>query len=152
MLELKIKRLKETAKLPIKMTPGSAGMDLYAAEETVIPATQIVKGNFVEIGRGVVSTGLAMEIPLGMVGRVASRSGLSVKHNLEVGAGWIDSDYRGEILVELKNFSAHPFVVKVGERIAQLVILELGKHFVTEIESLNSSLRGEGGFGSTGGR
>jgi deoxyuridine 5'-triphosphate nucleotidohydrolase len=150
MPELKIKRLKQTAKLPVRMTPGSAGLDLYAAEEVTIPAAQVTKDGLVEIGRAVVSTGLLMEIPLGMVGKIASRSGLSVKHNLEVGAGWIDSDYRGEILVEMKNFSAHPFLVKPGERIAQLVLLKLGEYLVTEVEAINNSVRGSGGFGSTG--
>ncbi|KAF0248643.1 MAG: hypothetical protein FD167_1955 [bacterium] len=150
MLELKIKRLKQTAQLPIRMTPGSAGLDLYAAEEVTIPATQVTKDGLVEIGRAVISTGLAMEIPLGMVGRIASRSGLSVKHNLEVGAGWVDSDYRGEVLVEMKNFSDRPFLVKRGDRVAQLVLLKLGEYLVTEIETINNSVRGAGGFGSTG--
>lgn len=153
MLELKIKRLKETAKLPIRMTFGSAGLDLYAAEEITIPASKLKDDGFVEVGRGVISTGLAMEIPVGMVGRVGSRSGLSIKHNLEVGAGWIDSDYRGEVLIEMKNFSARPFVVKVGERIAQLVLLKLGEYSIKEINDfacLSSSERGSGGFGSTG--
>lgn len=150
MLELKIKRLKKTAQIPIRMTEGSAGLDLYAAEEITIPSAQVANDGRVEVGRATVSTGLAMEIPLGMVGRVASRSGLSVKHNLEVGAGWIDSDYRGEILVEIKNFSAHPFLVKVGERVAQLVLLKLGEYLVKEIDELSMSARGVGGFGSTG--
>jgi len=150
MLELKIKRLKQTAQLPIRMTPGSAGLDLYAAEELTIPAAQVTKDGLVEVGRAVISTGLAMEIPLGMVGRIASRSGLSIKNNLEVGAGWIDSDYRGEVLVEMKNFSARPFLVRPGERIAQLVLLKLGEYLVTEVENINNSIRGVGGFGSTG--
>lgn len=153
MLELKVKRIKETAKIPVRMTLGSAGLDLYAAEETTIPASELKENGFVEVGRGVISTGLAVEIPIGMVGRIGSRSGLSVKHNLEVGAGWIDSDYRGEILIEMKNFSARPFLVKVGERIAQLVLLKLGEYSIEEINDfgcLSSSERGSGGFGSTG--
>lgn len=150
MQELKIKRLKDTAKLPIRMTSGSAGLDLYSAEEITIPATELKQDGLVEVGRAVVSTGLAMEIPVGMVGRIASRSGLSIKHNLEVGAGWIDSDYRGEILVEIKNFSARPFLVKLGERIAQIVLLKLGDYEILEVELISSSRRGVGGFGSTG--
>jgi dUTP pyrophosphatase len=150
MQELKIKRIVDTAQLPTQMTVGSAGLDLYAAKETIIPASQVNKEGFVDIGRATVSTGIAVEIPLGMVGRVGSRSGLSVKHNLEVGAGWIDSDYRGEILVELKNFSAHPFLVNPGERVAQLVLLKLGEYILTEVEELNPTRRGAGGFGSTG--
>ncbi|MBI4854960.1 MAG: dUTP diphosphatase [Acidobacteria bacterium] len=150
MQELKIKRLKDTAKLPIRMTSGSAGLDLYAAQEITIPATELKQDGLVEVGRAVVSTGLAMEIPVGMVGRIASRSGLSIKHNLEVGAGWIDSDYRGEILVEIKNFSARPFLVKLGERIAQIVLLKLGDYEILEVELISSSRRGVGGFGSTG--
>lgn len=150
MLELKIKRLKQAAQLPVRMTPGSAGLDLYAAEDVAIPASKVTKDGLVEIGRAVISTGLAMEIPLGMAGRIASRSGLSVKHNLEVGAGWVDSDYRGEVLVEMKNFSDRPFLVKTGDRVAQLVLLKLGEYLVTEIETINNSVRGVGGFGSTG--
>lgn len=150
MQELKVKKLVETAQIPVKMTVGSAGLDLYAAKEVIIPAAKVNQEGLVDIGRVLVSTGLSIEIPVGMVGRVASRSGLSVKHNIEVGAGWIDSDYRGEVLIELKNLSAQPFLVKVGERIAQLVILNLGEYVVTEVKDLNSTTRGEGGFGSTG--
>jgi dUTP pyrophosphatase len=150
MQDLKVKRLVESAKVPTKMTVGSAGLDLYAAKETIIPAAKVNEKGFVDIGRELVSSGLAVEIPRGMVGRIASRSGLSVKYNIEVGAGWIDSDYRGEILIELKNFSAQPFLVKQGERVAQLVILNLGECLITEIQNLNETTRGEGGFGSTG--
>lgn len=148
---LKIKRLTPLARLPQRMTAGSAGLDLYAAVAITIPAAQISTNGKVAIGRALVSTGLALEIPLGMVGRIASRSGLSTKHNIEVGAGWIDSDYRGELLVELKNLSSQDFQIEVGERIAQLVLLKLGDYLITEIDLLTSSERGSGGFGSTGG-
>lgn len=148
--ELKVKRLIESARLPVRMTVGSAGFDLYAAVATIVPPARVVEDQTVEIGRALVSTGLAFEIPLGMVGRIGSRSGISVKSNLEVGAGWIDSDYRGELQVEMKNLSAKPFTIAVGDRIAQLIILQLGNIKLIEVAELNLSPRGEGGFGSTG--
>lgn len=146
----KVKKILETAQLPTRMTPGSAGYDLYAAAEVVIPASQVTPEGKVEIGHALISTGLSLEIPLGMVGRIGSRSGLSVKANLEVGAGWIDSDYRGELRIEMKNLSAQPYQIKVGDRIAQLIIVQLGLVRLVEVDEIDDSARGAGGFGSTG--
>ena len=90
MATLNVKLLHPGAQVPKKMTEGSAGYDLFAAESTVIPAARHFRNGLVEIGRALVSTGIALELPQGTVGRIAARSGLSVKFNVEVGAGWIE--------------------------------------------------------------
>lgn len=146
---MKISRLSSRAKLPHRATDGAAGYDLFAAERTVIPGAHAREGR-VDIGRALVPTGLALSIPAGHVGRIGSRSGLSVKHNIEIGAGWIDSDYRGEVKVELKNFSGQDFIVEEGDRIAQLIILPIVTPELEPIDHLPSTTRGAGGFGSTG--
>jgi dUTP pyrophosphatase len=115
----------------------------------VIPASH-ANGGAVDIGRALVGTGIALSLPPGHVGRIGSRSGLSVTRNIEVGAGWIDSDYRGEIKVELKNFSSQEFVVEPGARIAQLMILPIATPELEPADDLPPSTRGTGGFGSTG--
>ncbi len=147
---LKVKRLCETAYLPSRMTSGSAGFDLYAAVTATVPPAQLLPEGMVEVGRALISTGLVVEIPAGMVGRIGARSGLSVKYNLEVGAGWIDSDYRGELKIELKNLSAKPFSILPGDRIAQLILLNLPEITLVETEAVIETARGVGGFGSTG--
>jgi dUTP pyrophosphatase len=146
---VKITRLSPRAQLPRRASDGSAGFDLFAVERTVIPAACAREGR-VDIGRALVPTGLAFSIPDGHVGRVGSRSGLSVKHNIETGAGWIDSDYRGEVKVELKNFSGQDFIVEEGDRIAQLIILPIVTPDLEAIDRLPPTTRGAGGFGSTG--
>jgi dUTP pyrophosphatase len=146
---MKISRLSSHAQLPRRASEGAAGFDLFAAARTVIPAARMLEGR-VNIGRALVPTGVALSIPEGHVGRVGSRSGLSVKHNIETGAGWIDSDYRGELKVELKNFSGLEFVVEEGDRIAQLIILPIVTPELEEVDALSPTTRGAGGFGSTG--
>jgi dUTP pyrophosphatase len=146
---VKISRLSSHAQLPRRASDGAAGYDLFAAERTVVAAAGMIEGR-VNIGRALVPTGLALSIPEGHVGRIGSRSGLSVKHNIEVGAGWIDSDYRGELKVELKNFSGLEFIVEEGDRIAQLIILPIATPALEEVDSLSPTTRGKGGFGSTG--
>jgi len=147
--KLKIRRLSSCAKLPVRASEGAAGFDLFAAQRTIIPASQARDGR-VDIGRALVPTGLAFSLPAGYVGRIGSRSGLSVKQNIETGAGWIDADYRGEVKIELKNFSSRDFVVEEGDRIAQLIILPIAMPELELTDSLPSSERGTGGFGSTG--
>ena len=132
------------------MTGGSGGFDLYSAESVEVPPAQCDQDGLVEVGRALVSTGIEIELPTGTVGRVASRSGVSVKSNVEVGAGWIDSDYRGTLMVELKNLSSRPFSVQQGDRIAQLVILPVVDAEVRVVTTLNETERGGSGFGSTG--
>ena len=141
---LKIKKLREEAMLPERKTPGSAGYDLCAC----------IAGDFtIEPGELVIlPTGLAAEIPEGCAGMIFTRSGLGVKHGIAVsnGVGVIDSDYRGEIHVGLRNNSQVAYTVSPGERIAQLIVMPVCLPEVVETEELSETERGAGGFGSTG--
>ncbi|KAG1169264.1 hypothetical protein G6F70_008487 [Rhizopus microsporus] len=132
--KLFVKRLSEYAKLPTRGSAHAAGYDLYCAHDTVIPAQ----------GKSIVATDISIAIPEGHYGRVAPRSGLASKHHLDTGAGVIDADYRGPVGVLLFNF------IKRGDRIAQLVIEKISTPEVVEVDSLEESERGAGGFGSTG--
>ena len=146
---MKVTRLSPAARLPAKASADAAGYDLFASEAAVVPASAVRDGR-VEIGHALVGTGIAISLPAGHVGRIGSRSGLSVKHNIEVGAGWIDPDYRGEVKIEMKNFSGQDFIVEAGMRVAQLFILPFASPSLEETDGLPSSARGAGGFGSTG--
>jgi len=150
MSTLGVKLIRPTARPPAKMTEGSAGFDLYAAEQIEIPPTRCHPDGRAEVGRALVPTGIVIKLPPGTVGRVGSRSGLSAKSNIETGAGWIDCDYRGEVMVELKNLSSQPFQVSQGDRIAQLLILPVVDIEVEILPDLEETSRGSGGFGSTG--
>ena len=136
---IQVKRLSDAAILPRKGTMGSAGYDLYASTECVVPAK----------GKAIVKTDIAMAIPYGYYGRVAPRSSMAVKHT-DIGAGVIDSDYRGEIGVVLFNHSETDLVIKVHDRIAQLIIEKLGMGDLMEVSELDDTSRGVGGYGSTG--
>ncbi|ORZ31175.1 putative Dut [Catenaria anguillulae PL171] len=138
---LRIKRLSPNARLPTRGSPGAAGYDLCSAVDLVIKAKD----------KAMVATDLAIAVPPGTYGRVAPRSGLAVKHFIDVGAGVVDEDYRGHLQVVLFNFSDVDFVIKQGDRIAQLVLERIYTPQVVEVESLEDTARGAGGFGSTGG-
>ena len=130
--------------LPVYMTGGAAGADVVAAvREDVV----IVPG-----GRALVPTGFALEIPAGFEVQIRPRSGLAVKHGVTLlnSPGTIDSDYRGPVGIVLVNHGAEPYVVRRGERIAQLVVAPVVQAAFREVEALAASARGEGGFGSTG--
>ncbi|MBQ3723451.1 MAG: dUTP diphosphatase [Bacteroidales bacterium] len=130
--------------LPAYATPLSAGVDLRAAlEEPVVLAP---------LGRALIPTGLYMQIPAGYEGQVRPRSGLAAKHGVTVlnTPGTIDADYRGEIKVILVNLSDVPFTIEPGERIAQMVFARCEQAQLEEVESLDETQRGAGGFGSTG--
>jgi dUTP pyrophosphatase len=150
MYSLGVKLVEPGAKVPTKMTAGSAGFDLYSAESVELPPTRCEPDGRAEVGRALVSTGLVMELPPGTVGRIAARSGLSVRANVEAGAGWIDSDYRGTVKVELKNFSSKTYKINRGDRIAQLVVLPLVEVEVKVVGDIGETSRGGWGFGSTG--
>ena len=142
-MEIKIKILKKDAVIPTKGSPFAAGSDLYSAENDLV----------IEAGKtAMIGTGLAMEIPEGYAGLVYARSGLACKEGLAPAnkVGVIDSDYRGEIKVALHNHSSERKTVKKGERIAQIVITPFLSADFCEAEQLNQTVRGEGGFGSTG--
>ncbi|KAL4241390.1 Deoxyuridine 5'-triphosphate nucleotidohydrolase [Abortiporus biennis] len=138
---LLIKRLSEKAKLPTRGSPLSAGYDLYSAERKVIPAH----------GKALVDTQISIAVPAGTYGRVAPRSGLASKFMIDTGAGVIDADYRGVVFVLLFNLSDKDFQVEEGDRIAQLIIERIQTPDVLEVDDLDETLRGAGGFGSTGG-
>ena len=144
MIKTKVKKLNERAKLPTYGTEFSAGADLYALldEPVVIEPHKTV----------LIHTGLAMEIPVGYVGLIYARSGLASKKGLAPAnkVGVIDCDYRGEIMVALHNHGNVTQTVEKGERIAQLVIAPYFTADFNEVEELSETVRGEGGFGSTG--
>ena len=121
---------------------GDAGADLTAAEATVIRPGD----------RALVPTGFSMAIPLGHAGLVLPRSGLAIRSGVTVinAPGLIDAGYRGEVKVALINHSEESFHIERGDRIAQLVIIEIQEPEYVEVEDLDDSMRGEGGFGSTG--
>ena len=137
---LYIKRMRNTAKILTRSTEGAAGYDLSAAEETVAPAK----------GKLVVKTGLSMAVPDGCYGRIAPRSGLAAKKHIDIGAGVIDKDYYGEIRVVMFNNSEEDLPVRMGDRIAQLILEEIRTPEVKEVADLDDTVRGSGGFGSTG--
>ena len=139
-MALKIKKLNAQAITPTRGSPGAAGYDLYSSEGYVI-----LPGR-----RGVVSTGISLQLPPGVYGRVAPRSGLAVKHGLQVGAGVVDPDYTGEVKVVLFNHDKNPYVIKPGYRIAQLVLERFEVAEIEEVTDLAETQRGEGGFGSRG--
>ena len=134
-----VKFLHENAKMPSKGTAQSAGFDLYASEQIKIqPKT-----------RKLINTGIAMAIPTGFYGRIAPRSSLTIKSNIDIGAGVIDSDYRGEIYPCLINNSNNTFNINKGDKIAQIII-EKSPHFhLVQTSSLHNTQRGTGAFGST---
>jgi dUTP pyrophosphatase len=132
--------------LPECATPGAAGMDLVAALPDNMPLT-LQPGQ-----RCLVPTGLVMEIPMGFEGQIRPRSGLALKHGVTVlnAPGTIDADYRGEVQVLLVNLGQEPFVITRGMRISQLVIASVRQASYLTIDAVNSTARGNGGFGSTG--
>jgi len=137
---LKVKRLSEHAILPARGSKRAAGYDLCSAYEYVVPAG----------GKALVKTDIAIAVPEGHYGRVAPRSGLAVKNFIDVGAGVIDEDYRGNVGVVLFNFGAEDFAIRHGDRVAQLVLERISTPEVVEVEDLDDTERGAGGFGSTG--
>ena len=142
-MELKIKKLKESAKLPTYGSEFAAGADLYAAEEENI----IINPHETKL----IHTGFAMEIPVGYVGLIYARSGLASKRHLAPAnkVGVVDADYRGEVKVSLHNHSGNVQTVSPNERIAQIVFTPYLKVDFKECEELSETSRGSGGFGST---
>ncbi|KIW25350.1 deoxyuridine 5'-triphosphate nucleotidohydrolase [Cladophialophora immunda] len=137
---LLIKKLSPDASTPTRGSAFAAGYDLYASKPITIPAR----------GKALVSTDLSIATPEGTYGRVAPRSGLAAKHFIDTGAGVIDADYRGEVKVLLFNHGEADFQVNKGDRIAQLVLERIYTPEIVEVENLEESVRGAGGFGSTG--
>ena len=142
--QLQFAKLTESATPPRKGSIHAAGYDLASAQNTVIEPKC----------RMLVKTGIAVAVPEGTYGRVAPRSGLALKHGIDVMAGVIDSDYRGDVGVVLVNLGSLPFEVKAGDRIAQLILERIEINASVEekssVEELGVSARGASGFGSTG--
>ncbi|HLF56249.1 MAG TPA: dUTP diphosphatase [Thermoanaerobaculia bacterium] len=143
---VRIERLPhgEGLPLPAYATAGSAGLDLRAA---VADELWLAPG-----ARRLVPTGFRMEIPHGLEAQVRPRSGLALRHGVTLpnSPGTIDSDYRGEVQVLLVNLSSRPFRIRRGDRIAQLVVAPVARAALAEVDALESTARGAGGFGSTG--
>lgn len=139
----RVSKLHEDAVIPSRAKEGDAGMDLSSVENVVVPAR----------GQALVGTGLAMQVASTCYARVAPRSGLAVKNGIYVGAGVVDSGYRGEIKVLLFNHSDKDFTINKGDRIAQIIFEMIATPQVLEevpYEELTKTDRGDGGFGSTG--
>jgi len=139
-MKLLIKKLSEHALIPTRASPGSVGYDLYSIEDMHILPYQ----------RGIVCTGIAATIPMGVYGRIALRSGLAVKHGVQTGAGVIDPDYTGELKVILFNHGSEKFEIKKGDRIAQLILEKCETPLIDEVEEIKDTQRGTRGFGSSG--
>lgn len=138
---LKVKLHSPDAIVPTKCSCLAAGYDIYASKDGYIPLR----------GQGIVPTDISFTVPIGTYGRIAPRSGLAVKHGIQAGAGVIDRDYTGKIMVVLFNHSDTDFMFKKGDRIAQLILERIVEDAETVVvESLDKSERGKDGFGSTG--
>ena len=143
-MQLKIKKLKDNARIPKRATDGAAGMDLYAC---IPEAITLAPGQL-----AVIPTGIAIELPDNTCAAfLYARSGLGVKHGicLANGVGVIDSDYRGEICAGLCNVSDKPYTIEPDERVAQMVIAPVLTPEIVEVAQLGDTERGAGGFGST---
>jgi len=145
-IKIRVKRIngQEDIALPSYETEGSSGMDLRAAvkEEVILNPGEI----------RLIPTGLAISIPRGFEAQTRPRSGLALKHGIGMvnSPGTIDSDYRGEIGLILINWGQRPFTIKRGDRIAQMLINKVCRAEIVEVDALNSTQRGEGGFGHSG--
>lgn len=142
---IKVLKKRENAIIPARATSGAAGMDLYACidEDIIIKTGE----------SALVATGIAIELPSReMAAFIFARSGLATKFGISLAnaVGVVDSDYRGEIYVSLRNFSAEDYTIKRNERIAQMIIMPVLPVSFCEAENLGDTARGDGGFGSTG--
>ncbi|MHC1685666.1 MAG: dUTP diphosphatase [Clostridiaceae bacterium] len=144
MYKLKVKKIHEDAIIPNFAHPGDAGMDLFSVDKLVINPTE----------SALVPTGICIELPEDTEAQVRPRSGLALKHSVTVlnSPGTIDEGYRGEIKVILINHGKKPFIIEKGDKIAQMVVKPIYNIDILEVEALDESERGEGGFGSTGRR
>jgi len=143
-VEIKVKRLRGNNLLPNYQSPGASGLDLRACLDSMMV---INPKEF-----ALVPTGIAISLPPGYEAQIRPRSGLALKHGIGLlnSPGTIDADYRGEIGVILMNFGKKPFLIKDGDRIAQLVISKVWRAKILEVDELDPTERGEGGFGHTG--
>ena len=143
-MNIKIKKLNENCIIPQYMTDGAAAMDVFSCLEAPVTVQPHQ--------RALIPTGFAVGVPTGYVAILCARSGLAFKNGISLanGIGVIDSDYRGEVKAAILNNSDTPFTVENGMRIAQMMIMPVENCKVEVVDELDSTLRGEGGFGSTG--
>ena len=141
-IKVQITKIKDNAKIPSYAHKGDTGMDLYSTEDyTIKPGERVL-----------VSTGIKIALPNGFEAQVRAKSGLALKYGLTVlnAPGTIDSEYRGEVGVITINLGQETYEVKAGEKIAQLVIKNVCEAELEELDNLDDTTRGDGGFGSTG--
>lgn len=141
--------LDKGAKMPTRAHETDAGYDLYAVHDFNVKRSRTRSNGRANVGSRVHDTGVHIEIPIGYVGFIKSKSGLNVKHGLTA-EGVIDSGYTGSIVVKLYNHTPNNYHVKAGDKIAQLVILPIITPDLELVDSLEETERGDGGFGSTG--
>ena len=143
-INLKIKKISKFAQLPTYATEGAAGMDLYSANEEPI--------TLAPLERKLVPLGFTMELPTGYEAQIRPRSGMAIKRGITLSncVGTVDEDYRGEVCVGLVNLSRENYTIQAGDRIAQMVVAPVTKAVIIEADELAETVRGEGGFGSTG--
>jgi len=140
-MQLLIKKLSPNAIIPTRASQGSVGYDLYSTEDTVVPC---------QCGRVIVGTGIAVGLPEDVYARIAPRSGLAAKHCIDVGAGVIDPDYTGEIKVIMFNHGSVEYVIKQGDKIAQMILERCETPPIEEVIEIEDTVRGTQGFGSSG--
>lgn len=139
-MKIKVKRLKDNAKLPTKGHPGDAGLDFYAFEEVIFPPHTQQR----------VYTGIAVEIPEGCVGLIWDKSSISFNKGLKVMGGVIDAGFRGEIVMSLYNTTSETQVIEQHHKIAQMIIQKFEDCDIVEAQDLSDTIRGDGREGSTG--
>ena len=137
-VELPLVKMSAEAIIPTRATEESAGLDLYSPADYIIPPH----------GQLLLPTQIKLQIPLGYYGRLASKSGLAILHQLHVGAGVIDPDYTGEIMVLLMNTASHVYNVAKGARVAQLILEKISIPLLKEVDKLPPTTRGTQGCGS----
>ncbi|MBI2629614.1 dUTP diphosphatase [Candidatus Pacearchaeota archaeon] len=139
-MKIKIKRLNKEIELPKHQRKGDAAIDIRASENVIIKSGE----------RKVVKSGIAIELPEGYAGLVWDRGGMAANHGIHTMAGVLDSNYRGELMIVLKNLSEKDFEIKMGDRIAQLLVQKVENVEVEEVENLSESERNEARFMSSG--
>ncbi len=142
MVEIKVLKIKENAKVPQIAHEGDAGFDVHSTERYVLKPGE----------RAAISSGIKLEIPFGYECQVRPRSGLALKHGISVinTPGTIDATYRGEVNIILINHGNEDYIVNEGDKVAQLIFKKLEEVNLKEVKEINQTKRGEGGFGSTG--
>ena len=139
-MTIRIKKTHQEATIPKYALPDDAGMDFFALETTILLPNE----------RKAIATGISMAIPKGYVGLIWDKSGIAAKFGIKTMAGVIDSGYRGEIKIVMHNLSTEPYTFEKGTKVAQMLIQAVEQKNIVEVDNLEETERGQGGFGSTG--